>query len=118
MEYSTNELGNPVVYVLMRDNSDHYINEMHFEGVARDLEEVDQKKTSYSEVFECDMVTGEQISLTYLKTQKEYKAALSGLYKTGKKKQEIDALDIRKPFGDQLTFSLQAETRKIRSNKE
>lgn len=110
MEYAVNELGHPVIYIINHSYQDQYVNEYHFVKAVMTLEEaLKEDGNGYHLASEQDFVTGAITGLRFMKRRQEEKDLLIGLYRTGAKKAAFEALDIRKPFKDQLEFPLQKE---------
>lgn len=120
MEYSVNELGEPVIYVINYSYSDQYVNENRFVTVAPTLEIAKNIKAANGchEIIEQNMLTGEQCYLHLINRQQEQKAALLSLYKTGFKREIFEGLDVRKPFQEQLNFPIAPELEKARKKAQ
>jgi hypothetical protein len=116
MEYSVNELGEPVVYIINYSFNDQYVNENHFVTVAPTLEMAKKIEATDNchEIIEQNMLTGEQCHLQLMNRQQEEKAALLSLYKSGFKREAFEGLDVRKPFQKQLNFPIAPELDKAR----
>lgn len=116
MEYSVNELDEPVIYIINYSYSDQYVTDNHFVTVAPTLEMAERikKANGCHEIIEQNMLTGEQCKLHLIIRQREEKAALLSLYKSGFKREAFESLDVRKPFQEQLKFPIAPELEKAR----
>lgn len=120
MEFSVNEVGNPVIYVINYVYKEHNVQQHSFETATVTLEEAEGivGGRPFFEIIEQNMLTREQCPIDMLRKQQEEKALLLGLYKSGYKRERFEALDVRKPFQPQLGFPLVPELEKAKKKAE
>lgn len=120
MKFTENELGQPVVYVVLDttlDGSSHTPRN-EFIAVEQTLDAAERIATLPGlKTFEQDMQTGTLTLVKLIKGNLELKHELVALYKSGYKRESFEKLDLRKPFGIQLNFPLIPELEKIELNQ-
>lgn len=116
MEFTTNEVGAPVIYIVNYVYKEHNVRQHSFETATVTLEEAEQivgNRTCF-EIVEQNMETREQCPVSLIKKQEEEKLLLLGLYKSGDKRNIFKSLDVRKPFQEQVNFPMIPELEKAK----
>lgn len=116
MEFAVNELGQPVIYIVMRSYSDQYVQEEEFLQATVTLEEAQAlpNASGCNLILEQNMLTGVTTPLHLIERQLEEKTLLVSLYKSGEKRRIFEELDVRGPFQEQLNFPIAPELEKAK----
>lgn len=119
MEFKVNELGQPVVYIVNYVETENNVRTASFQTVTATFEEAERivGERAGFEILEQDMMTREQCPMTLIQKQQVEKDLLVSLYKSGFKREKFEALEVRKPFQQQLNFPIAPELAKAEKAK-